>query len=48
MKRKKLKKLIVHELKGEKIFNPKMNMTIGQIHDLAVDLSGTIKKKWKK
>ena len=48
MKKKKLKKIIIRELKGEKKYNDYMNMTIGQMHDFAVDLADTIKKKWKK
>jgi len=33
-----LKNLLKHQLEGEREFNPKMNMTDGQINDLVADI----------
>ena len=41
----KTKNILIEQLKGEREFNPKMNMTDAQINDLAQDIVDELSKK---
>ena len=44
----KTKNVLIEQLKGEREFNPKMNMTDAQINDLAQDVEDELSWKMEK